>query len=604
MKYLRYYTDGYFRKFPLEKDTITIGRNRSCDLVIKDGLVSNQHLKVDVKEDFIIIIDLGSTNGTYVKDGKVKEAVIKMGESFNIGGSKFVLQEGDLEEFKAAKELIPFIDKIEKDSVQTVRYRGTRYEKNIYKELSKQILKIGLNADNINDFVLDLSNYLSSIPDFGNLFIVSRHNEKTNVLLAIDRAPGMMDLVNRVLEGYQGIFKKKLLFRPVPNEKYRFYSYPVNLNTPGAALIYFPRDSQQREHAKIEQFLLILSKAISLVSQMLDDHYTSTETVVHRLKTPVDIIGESESMKDLIRMAKELAASKLSILIKGESGTGKELFARLIHKYSKQKNKNFVAINCASFPESLQEAEFFGYERGAFTGAYQRRRGKLELATGGTLVLDEIGDMGLPLQANLLRALQEQEFYRLGGLETVKVDLRVISLTNKNLDDLLKKGLFREDLYYRLVHRTLTIPPLRDRKEDIPLLINFFTQKFCREIDKCIGGYSGEALEALKKFSWPGNVRQLENEIQGVVNLTNEGERAEFDTLSDEVKFNKEHWNHLKTSAAADKENMVENNPEVAEIITALKKHRWNKTRAAKELGMTYEGLHKKMKRLGIKRTG
>jgi Nif-specific regulatory protein len=602
MKYLRYYRDGYFSKFPLDKCTSTIGWSSKNDLTIKDDFISNRHLKIDVKENFIIITDLGSTNGTYVKGGKIKEAVIKMGESFNIGGREFVLKEGNLKEFKAAKELIPYIDKIEKENEQTVKNRETRYIKNIYKELLKQILKTGLKTNNLHDLILDLSNYLSSLSDFGSLFIVSQQDEEINILLAINKENKMIGSVNRVIETHKGIFEKKLVFRSVPGKKDRFYSYPVELRDQQAALIYIPQDSRQREHTKIEQFLLILSKGISLLSQMMDEKHSAPESEDHKLVTPVDIVGNSESIKNLVITAKKIARSEIFVLISGESGTGKELFARLIHKSSKRKKKNFVAINCAAFPESLLEAELFGYERGAFTGAYFPRKGKLELASGGTLVLDEIGDMPLSLQANLLRALQEQEFYKLGGLQPIKVDLRVISLTNKNLDQYIKDGKFREDLYYRLVHRNITIPPLRERKEDIPLLINFFTQKFCREIHKSLNGYSIKVFEVLQNFSWPGNVRQLENEIRSIVNLTDDGEMVSLDILSDKIKFGGDHGQEPGKSTLVVENNMTRITPEIAKIIKVLEKHNWNKTHAARELGMTYWGLHKKMKRLGIER--
>ena len=186
-------------------------------------------------------------------------------------------------------------------------------------------------------------------------------------------------------------------------------------------------------------------------------------------------------MKELIQQAKKIASSDIFVLIQGESGTGKELFARLIHKYSRRSKKEFIAINCAAIPENLLESELFGHEKGSFTGAYTQKKGKLEVVSGGTLVLDEIGDMPVNLQSKLLRALQEKEFYRVGGTTSITVDLRIISITNKDLKQLITEGKFREDLFYRLVHRPITIPPLRERKEDISALINFFTLKFCQQ---------------------------------------------------------------------------------------------------------------------------
>ncbi|MCP5053725.1 MAG: sigma-54 factor interaction domain-containing protein, partial [bacterium] len=185
----------------------------------------------------------------------------------------------------------------------------------------------------------------------------------------------------------------------------------------------------------------------------------------------IDIIAENRQMKELIDQSKKIAASDIFVLIQGESGTGKEVFARLIHQCSPRSRGKYVAINCAAIPENLLESELFGHEKGAFTGAYAQKKGKLELASGGTLVLDEIGDMPLNLQSKLLRALQEREFYRLGGSTPIHVDLRLVSMTHQDIESLIAEGEFREDLFYRLVHRTISIPPLRERREDIPPLI-------------------------------------------------------------------------------------------------------------------------------------
>ncbi|MFC2146570.1 sigma-54 interaction domain-containing protein, partial [Acidobacteriota bacterium] len=298
-----------------------------------------------------------------------------------------------------------------------------------------------------------------------------------------------------------------------------------------------------------------------------------------------------------------IADSGVFVLIEGESGTGKELFARLIHRYSQRDQNKFVALNCAAIPENLLESELFGSEKGAFTGAYNQKKGKLELASGGTLVLDEIGDMPLNLQAKLLRALQELEFYRLGGSTPIKVNLRIISLTHQNLEELIKEKKIREDLYYRLVHRTITIPPLRKRKEDIPPLINYFTNKFCRQRNRSISGYSVKAFEALVNFDWYGNIRELGNEINSIVNLTDDGERVDFDILSEKIKKNVQPVMEPSPHPPALAPQGFNLKPEREAIIDVLKKHNWNKSRAAKELNMTYHGLHKKMKKMGISKS-
>ncbi len=226
------------------------------------------------------------------------------------------------------------------------------------------------------------------------------------------------------------------------------------------------------------------------------------------------IIGNNEELRKVIGVSKKAAASNSTVLLLGESGTGKELFAHAIHQASPRKDKPFIKVNCAAIPESLLESEFFGYEKGAFTGAVKSKLGKFELANGGSIFLDEIGDMNLYLQAKLLRVLQEMEFEKIGGTHTVKVDVRVIAATNRDLKELIKKGEFREDLYYRLNVVELTIPPLRKRKDDLPFLINHLIVKFNRQLGKKVKGIAKNAENILTAYDWPGNIRELENVIE------------------------------------------------------------------------------------------
>jgi len=232
-----------------------------------------------------------------------------------------------------------------------------------------------------------------------------------------------------------------------------------------------------------------------------------------------DMVGESPRMREVYQLIRKVAAADATVLIRGESGTGKELVARAIHRNSGRANRPFVAINCAALNESLLESELFGHERGAFTGAITQKKGKFEIADGGTLFLDEIGEMLPALQAKLLRALQEREFERVGGTHSIKVDLRVITATNRNLDDALKAGTFRQDLYYRLNVVSITMPPLRDRREDIPLLAAYFVQKYSREAKRPVAGITPEAHALLHQHDWPGNVRELQNALERAVVL-------------------------------------------------------------------------------------
>jgi Nif-specific regulatory protein len=219
-------------------------------------------------------------------------------------------------------------------------------------------------------------------------------------------------------------------------------------------------------------------------------------------------------MKEVYEFLKQVAPADSTVLIEGESGTGKELAARALHRYSARAGKPFVAINCAAIPETLLEADFFGYERGAFTGAASLKKGRLEVADGGVVFLDEIGELALPLQVKLLRVLQEREFERVGGTHPIKVDIRLIAATNCNLEQEVHEGRFRQDLYYRLAVLKITMPPLRDRRDDIPMLARHFVQKFAKRSKVKQRPVSREALACMANYDWPGNVRELENAIE------------------------------------------------------------------------------------------
>jgi DNA-binding NtrC family response regulator len=249
-----------------------------------------------------------------------------------------------------------------------------------------------------------------------------------------------------------------------------------------------------------------LKREVELLSEEVDGQ--------HRM-----VVGQSEQINRAIDVAKRAAASRSTILLLGESGTGKEIFARAIHNWSDRKDKPFVAINCVGLSKELLESELFGHERGAFTGALQLKKGKMELAHGGTVFLDEVGDISTELQSKLLRFLQEREFERVGGVKPISVDVRIIAATNRDLDKAIREGRFREDLYYRLNVVPLVLAPLRERKEDIPGLANYFLRRSALETKKNLTGITEEALQKLIAYEWPGNVRELANVIENAVVL-------------------------------------------------------------------------------------
>ena len=258
---------------------------------------------------------------------------------------------------------------------------------------------------------------------------------------------------------------------------------------------------------KLSQYRELVEENIAL-RQKLEDHYRFE-----------NIIAKSSKMQRLIELIKVVGKSNATVLITGESGTGKELVARAIHSQSRRHSRSFVAVSCAALPEGLLESELFGHEKGSFTGAYTQKKGKFEFANGGTLFLDEIGEMSANIQVHLLRVSEEKEFTRVGGNEPIRVDVRVISATNKDLRKAIEKQEFREDLYYRLNVVNIELPPLRERKEDIPLLAEHFLDKFASENRKDVTGFSPDAMECLLDYDWPGNVRELENAIERAVIL-------------------------------------------------------------------------------------
>ncbi len=313
-----------------------------------------------------------------------------------------------------------------------------------------------------------------------------------------------------------------------------------------------------------------------------------------------NILGKSKGMKDIFKMVKQIADSKSTVLIMGESGTGKELISRAIHYNSNRKNYPFVTINCAAIPETLIESELFGHEKGAFTNAIEKKLGRFEVAHQGTLFLDEIGELSLTTQAKILRFLEEKEFNRVGGSKTIKVDVRLITATNKDLNQMIKKGSFREDLYYRINVVPILIPPLRERKEDIPILIDHFINKFSVENNKNVKGINKDALEFLMQYEWPGNVRELENLIERVIALTS-NEYIPANELPYSFK-NIPKINGLKESVLDGKVSFLQAEEEFEKevILDALKRTNYIQSHAAEILGISRRILKYKMDKLGI----
>ncbi len=337
----------------------------------------------------------------------------------------------------------------------------------------------------------------------------------------------------------------------------------------------------------------LLNKLEYAVERALQHHMLLSENVRLRdaLQKQWRYIGNTDTIKDIRQLIDSIAQSRSTILITGESGTGKELIARSIHYLSNRQNAPFVKVNCAALPDGLIESELFGHEKGAFTGALKTKAGKFELASGGTLLLDEIGEMPTNLQAKLLRVLQEREINKVGGDEPIPIDVRIIATSNRDLEAQVKENNFREDLFYRLNVFHIKLPPLRERMDDIPLLVDHFIQKYNDENGFSVTGIEESALKALKAHTWPGNIRELENAIERTVVLTRSGKiRADFFQLSNTSERKEDGLTPGMTIAEAEKRL----------ILSTLEFCNQNRTRAAEMLDISIRTLRNKLNEYGV----
>ena len=338
----------------------------------------------------------------------------------------------------------------------------------------------------------------------------------------------------------------------------------------------------------LDEFLILVARALEM-KRLREENIRLKKDLGKCYCTP-NIIGESAGMNKVFSLIEKVAATDSTVLILGESGTGKELVATTIHYQSGRKDKPLIKVNCAALPEGLIESELFGHEKGAFTGAVKRKPGRFELAHGGTIFLDEIGDLPLQAQAKLLRVLQEKTIERVGGTESIKVDVRLVTATNKNLEEKVKAGHFREDLYYRLNVIPVTIPPLRERKEDIPSLLEFFLDKFSTRLSKKVR-FSSEAIDILLAYDYPGNVRELENIIERCVTLSTAEiiNKKELPIVDEPLKSGSLSLSDVAAEA------------EKGHIIRVLQTTQGNKTKASEMLGISRKTLWEKMNAYGIK---
>ena len=525
--------------FALNEESLVIGRETTANLCIADASVSRRHSKIEKKATGFIITDLESLNGTFINDVPVKSRLLEHGDRVRIGDSQFVFltHEGDA----PSKSSDVKLDEAHVISSSTVQIRFDEAIYQLTRDLSV-LMKISttINSirglDNLLERLLEL--LFEVIPaQRGAILLTDESLFETSLVFGLDRARGKDAAVNVSRTIVQQVLRDgvALLANDAASETtlvsdsliaartHSVMCVPLILFDRKLGVLYLdsamPRDQFNREHLQLVTAIAGIAAVAIENARRFEWLETENERLLADVNIEHNMIGESIAMQRIYHFISKVAPTDATVLIGGESGTGKELAARAIHRNSKRAQKPFVAVNCAALNESLLESELFGHEKGSFTGAFAQKKGRLEVADGGTVFLDEIGELTPPLQVKLLRVLQERQFERVGGTVTIDVDLRLIAATNKNLEEAIEAGQFRHDLYYRLNVVSLEMPALRDRRDDIMLLANYFADKYGARCNRKLKGFSTDTRDFLTAYDWPGNVRELENAIERSVVL-------------------------------------------------------------------------------------
>lgn len=432
----------------------------------------------------------------------------------------------------------------------------------------------------VDDEVIVRESLRDWLNDLGHSVLTAENSTQALDIIK-DKQPAIA-IVDLVMPGMNGIELLKKIKAVSPRTEVVIITAYGSITTAIEAMREGAHDYIEKPFCP-EKAELIIQKLVE--HQRLVDENISLQRKLEERYRFENIIAKSSRMQQIIETIKVVAKSNATVLITGESGTGKELVARAIHCQSYRKDKPFIAVSCAALPESLLESELFGHEKGAFTGANVRHKGKFEIANSGTLFLDEIGDMSPNIQVHLLRVLEEKEFTRVGGNELINVDVRVISATNKDMKKAVANRQFREDLYYRLNVVTIELPPLRERKEDIPILAEHFLKKFAVENQKQVTEFSPEAIDFLLRYEWPGNIRELENTIERAVILT-KNTYIEVSDLREESLILVNTIPHVKNLEDVEKNH----------ILNVIKETGGNCSEAARILGISRMTLYNKLK--------
>ena len=595
-----------------------IGRESTAALCLPEGAVSRKHSQIEREGDDIILTDLDSLNGTFVNDVPIKRRTLEHGDRIRIGNSHFLFlrHEGDVPSESGEVQF----DDSRSVSGATIEFRFNDALYLMARDLAA-LIKVSTTINAIRG-LLELQKKLLELmfevvpANHGAILLVDSSEtegaEEFSSMFALDRLKGPDETIKvsrtvarRVLRDGTAVLIREcdetanLGSSLTDARTSSVLCVPLSIAGKSLGVLYLDTNKPDVHFDSDHLQLASTIAAISAVAIENARHIEWLESENKRLIADVGIehsmVGESPRMRQVYQLIAKVAPTDSSVLISGESGTGKELVARAIHQNSKRSGKPFIAVNCAALTETLLESELFGHEKGAFTGALAQRKGRLEIADGGTLFLDEIGELSAPLQVKLLRVLQEREFERVGGSRTIKVDIRLLTATNRNLEDLISQGLFRQDLFYRLNVLKLEMPPLRQRQEDIPLLSKYFAVRYGEKVNRKITSISPEAQKRLLSYDWPGNVRELENAIERAVVL------GTTDVILPEDLPEVILETETRTMRAPTKyhEAVAETKKQI--ILQAMDQTKGNYTDAAKLLGVHPNYLHRLITNLNLR---
>ena len=604
-------------------EELTIGRDSANSVCIDDYSVSRRHCMIVHKDDDYIIRDLGSHNGTFVNGTPVEERVLNHGDRVSVGGSVFQFTLGDQSRTPAPAP-VSFEDLPTQAAItETIDISGLSEEAAVAMTLPRQrmsrdfavLLKVATKLRGIRDAESLLWQLvgvlLEVIPAERVAILLGEDPSSLEPAFAWDKitGPGQPVRVSRTIVGRAVSEQRALLINDAPRtarstsvEELKVHAVLcAPISNPDRTLGAIYLDCRRMGATFDSGHLQLLSAIAGITALALENvrHIEHLESENEQLRSEIreqfDMIGDAPAMQEVYRFVSKVAATDSNVLIHGESGTGKELVARAVHRLSTRADRPFVAINCAAITETLLESELFGHEKGAFTGATMQKKGYLEVAEGGTIFLDEIGELALPLQAKLLRVLQERELTRVGGTRPIKVNIRVLAATNRTLSDTIKEGKFREDLFYRLNVLSCRIPPLRSRREDIPLLARHFADKYAVRCKRQIRGIAPDAITCLVHYDWPGNVRELENAIEHAVVLGSTNEIVRDDLPESILELGAGTEGH----AGGYHEEVARRKKEL--ILDALQRSNGSFTEAAKLLGVHPNYLHRLVRILELR---